>query len=252
MPIVSAGGLDIHYLEAGSGPALVLLHGGLATAGMMFASRVEELAPHYHVHAPDARGHGETPNPAGTLTYAQMADDVAAFIAALGLRTPHIVGYSDGGQVALEFGLRHPGIAASLTLGGTISRMSQVYLDGLREWGFVTPGEPDVAQIERSFGEFFAVLKTGHRDWQRLLTQISVLWASVPDYTDAQLAAISEPTLVIRGDRDHMAPLADSERLYRTIPNAQLAVVPGSPHGAADRDVFWAIVRDFHARLGIT
>jgi len=60
-----------------------------------------------------------------------------------------------------------------------------------------------------------------------------------------QLAAITDPTLVITGDRDELADLEQAARLYHAIPTAELAIVPGASHGAADRDIYWDLVLDF-------
>lgn len=255
---IQVGDLDVFYHEAGSGDPLVLLHGGIVTAEMMYGERIVDLARDYHIYAPDSRGHGRTNNPAGTLGYAQMADDVAGFIDALDIHHPHLAGYSDGGQISLEFGIRHPGKARTLTLGGTISSASTAYLDTLQSWGFTAPGEVDYGKLEATFGKFLATVKTVHGQasgphyWKTFLPQISELWRSVPTYSDQQLASIADPVLVIMGDRDGEDGLDHARRLYGAMPNAQLAIVPGSPHGAVERDIFWTIVRDFHARQGIT
>lgn len=251
---IQVGDIEVFYHEAGAGPELILLHGGIVTTEMMWARRIPELAAAYHVTAPDTRGHGRTTNPSGHLSYAQMADDVAGLITALGLTAPHIVGYSDGGQAALEFAIRHPGKARSLVLGGTISSASPKYLEMIRDWGFPSPGTFDEAKLREAWGDFVDEIKTMHGTkpdyWRTFLPQIATLWLTVPNYTDAQLASIVDPVLVLMGDRDNEEGLDHALRLYRGIPGSQLGLVPGSPHGAADRDIFWAMVRDFHQRLG--
>lgn len=247
---VDADGLTIYYTDQGEGPPLVLLHGGLATGEIMWKkSVVEELARTYRVLVPDSRAHGRTNNPAGTLSYAQMADDVAAFCAALGLARPLILGYSDGAQVALELGLRHPDLASAMVIGGVVTRPTDAYLEVLRGMGLPRAGEFDMARVERALGSFFPTVKTIHQhgagdDYWR---QISELWYDVPAYTDEQLSGIGAPSLVICGDRDH-ASLDESLRLYRLLPRGELAVVPNSAHGAGERPVFWDLARDFLAR----
>lgn len=252
--IARVGELDIFYHEAGAGHPLVLLHGGMVTAEMMFAGRINELAADYRVFAPDARAHGRTGNQGGTLSYAQLADDVAGFIDALGIEQPHIAGYSDGGQTALEIGLRHPGKARTLVLGGTISGPTPTYLEMLRSLGFTGPGEVDHAQLEKSLGGFLDTVKRAHGHaygpeyWRTLLPQISELWLSLPSYSDDQLGSIVDPALVVMGDRDGADGLDHALRLYRGLGSAELAIVPNAPHGAVARDVFWELVRDFHSR----
>lgn len=131
---VSAGELTVRYLDAGNGRPLPLLHGGLATASESLATPYRLLADTYRLLSPDTRAHGGTSHPGGPLTYPRLADDIAAFIAALGLQRPGVVGHSDGAQTALEFGRRHPGLAAGPVLSGTMSEPTADYLTGIREW----------------------------------------------------------------------------------------------------------------------
>jgi pimeloyl-ACP methyl ester carboxylesterase len=251
---VNFGDLSIYYAEQGIGAPLVLVHGGLATGDMMWADNVPALAQHYRVLVPDSRGHGHTNNPSGKLSYSQMADDVAGFIAALGLSQALVVGYSDGAQIGLELGLRHPERIKALVLGGTVTQPTKRYLEALRVMGFTEPGQIDIEQFERVHPEFFAMIKTAHQHvygpeyWRSFLPQISELWLGVPSYTDEQLAGISAPTLIITGDRDEGDSLDESLRLYRTLPHAELAVVPNADHSAIASPLFWGAVEDFLAR----
>ncbi|WP_420128049.1 alpha/beta fold hydrolase [Longimicrobium sp.] len=250
---VDAGGLHVWYTERGQGPPLILLHGGLATGGMWSEPAVEDLARDYRVLLPDSRGHGRTANPAGTLAYGQMADDVAALAAALGLERPLVLGYSDGAQIALELGLRHPGLARAMVIGGVVISPSEAYLRMVGELGFPQRGKADLDEVERAMGDWWLTLRAAHHHAQgddafrAYLEAISELWYSVPDYTDAQLSSITEPALVIAGDRDDPS-LDDSLRLYRLLPRGELAVVPKAGHGAGEKPIFWALVKDFLSR----
>ena len=250
---ITAGDLNIYYQEQGAGPPLVLLHGGLTTGEIMWGNRIPMLAQHYQVVAPDSRGHGRTNNPAGTLAYDQMAGDVAAFITALGIERPLVLGYSDGAQIALELGLRHPDQARALVLGGVITRPTEKYLATLHAMGFVEPGQVDLAAFEED-PEFLAGIQNDHQHvygpdyWRSFLPQIGALWLGVPSYTDAALARITLPTLLITGDRDEGDSLEESLRLYRLLPQAELAVIPNADHGAGDTDLFWHAVLGFLAR----
>lgn len=249
MPTVRAGDLDVHYTERGAGLPMVLLHGGLATADMWNPEYVATLAAHHRVLLPDSRGHGRTPNPADTLSYSQMADDVAAFCTALEIRHPIIVGYSDGAQIAIELGLRHPGLARAHVLGGVVIETSPPYFEMLTSIGFKQAGKVDIDSMRASWGaeHFEKMLTKPHANWERLLEQISSLWFTVPTYTDEQLGRIKEPCLVICGDRDR-ASLNNAVRLMRALRTSELAVVPCSEHGAASKPLFWTNVLDFLTR----
>src|SRR5215204_6091989 len=154
--------LKVYFRELGEGFPLVFVHGGLAT-GDSWGEHVPSLAQHHRVLAPDSRGHGRTNNPTGALSYSLMADDVAGFIAALELQRPVVVGYSDGAQIALELGLRHPEQVKALVIGGAVTQPTESYLHAVRTMGFPRPGAVDFEQVERAFGEFFAFVKTGHQ-----------------------------------------------------------------------------------------
>jgi pimeloyl-ACP methyl ester carboxylesterase len=246
-----ANGLRVFYRALGDGPPLILLHGGLATGEVMWNGRVlAELARGHRVFVPDSRGHGRTHNPSGRMTYAAMADDVAAFAATLEIGRPVILGYSDGAQIAIELGLRHPELASAIVFGGVVTRPAEAYRELLRGMGFTAPGEYDRAQVEEALGSFFPTVRAIHeqaRDDAGLdayLRQIATLWYDVPEYTDEQLGGIATPSLVIVGDRDVPA-LDESLRLYRLLPRGELAVVPGADHGAGERRLFWDAVHDF-------
>ncbi len=253
---VDAGGLHIHYLEAGAGVPLILLHGGLATTEMSWTEVMPDLAGQFHVFAPDTRGHGKTDNPERMLSYAGMADDVLAFADALGLERPLILGYSDGGQTAIEFGLRHPGKARALVLGGVVVEATPAYFDGLRNWGFRAAGDVDLETMEQVFGPFFEAIKASHQVygteyWREFILEISQLWvAGVPAYSDAQLASITDPTLVITGDRDDLGATEQAPRLLKALPKGELSVVPNMDHAAVSSPLFWAAVTDFLTRHG--
>lgn len=247
------GDLRIFYLDQGAGVPVILLHGGLATAEMSWAEPMGRLAESYRLLAPDSRGHGRTGNPEQRLDYALMADDMAGFIDVLGLDRPVLVGYSDGAQIAIEFGLRHKGKARALVFGGVVAEMTRAYRDMLEGWGFPAAGEVDLPRLEQAFGNFFEAIKVEHAHvhgpdyWRQLLHQISNLWLTTPTYDAATLGQIEEPALVISGDRDG-ASAEQMLGIFRALPQGELAVVPHAEHDAVSRPVYWALVEDFLGR----
>jgi pimeloyl-ACP methyl ester carboxylesterase len=248
---VEIDGLKVYYRELGEGSPIVVVHGGLAT-GDSWGEHILALAQNHRVLAPDSRGHGRTNNPAGRLSYSLMADDVAGFIAALKLQRPVVLGYSDGAQIALELGMRDPEQVKALVIGAAVTQPTETYLDALRAMGFPRPGAVDFEQLERAFGDFLEFIKTEHQHvygpdyWRTFLGQISELWLTVPSYTAEQLAGIPVPSLILTGDRDES--LDHSVRLYRTIPQAELAVIPNADHTAVNQRLFWEPVGDFVSR----
>lgn len=229
---VRANGLDIYYEEYGAGPPLVAIHAGTSTILHRPA-----FGAHFRVVAPNTRGHGRTANPTGAMSYGLLADDVAALIAALELDRPPVVGYSIGGTTALELGMRHPGVAGALVLGGAWYRLSPGFLEALRTLnGLAGNGDADVALPERTHPHFVAEWQQTHAAlggpdyWKDLLRQLWPMVRAPLDRAEADLGRIGVPTLVVVGDRDDVAPADEALALYRLIPRAELAVVPGADH----------------------
>ena len=249
---VRANGLDVYYEEYGEGPPLVALHGGMFTI-----RRVPAFGARFRVIAPNARGHGRTANPTAAMGYRLLADDVAAVVRALGLDRPLVVGYSHGGTTALALGVRHPDLARALVLGAAWRELSPAFVAGARALlGAAGGGEPDVDRIERALPELVAFWREAHRPlggpdyWKVLLRQLWPLWAAPLDYAEADFRRIAVPTLVVVGDRDEAIPVEGAVGLYRLIPGAELAVVPGADHflPQARARLYEEVVLDFLLR----
>src|SRR5688572_9159392 len=140
---ISANGLDIYYQEYGQGKPLVLIHGGALT-GDSWKPYLAAFAEHYRVIMPDSRGHGRTSNPSGMMSFRLLADDVAALVQALSLEKPVIYGYSDGGQVALEIGMRYPDLPEAIIVGGAHLELTE----GSRAWVRSILGEEEAQDVD--------------------------------------------------------------------------------------------------------
>jgi pimeloyl-ACP methyl ester carboxylesterase len=116
----------IAYRQAGSGPALLLLHGN-SESKSLFAKYQQVNFPMFHTYAVDSRGHGETVSEDEAYTIGQFADDVIAFCGVLGISKAYVIGYSDGGNIALHLAKKAPEIFTKLVAispnylaGGTV------------------------------------------------------------------------------------------------------------------------------------
>lgn len=251
---IDVDGATLYCEERGAGTPLMLIHGGLVSSAMW-----EPLLPYldgFRLITPDSRGHGRSTNPSGKLSYAQLADDVAALIAALGLECPVVGGYSDGGQVALELGARHPDAAGALIVGAAYPDLAA----GREVWraflGADDAGTPDFAHLDASFGDSADVVKSWHpggeEQWRTLVLQTAPMWLDEEGLTPDDVRRIEAPALVFTGDRDDGLPVELSVSLYRTLPNAELGVCPHADHVApvtpARASILAAIVRDFAIR----
>ena len=252
---IEANGLRVYYEAHGEGEPLVLIHGGTATS-QSWASHLPAFTEHFRVFAPDSRGHGRTDNPTGEFDYRMMADDVAALVGVLGLQRPLVLGYSDGGQIALELGMRYPGLARALVLGGTQFRFSEAYLEDARALLRITHGEVvQPEKLEREQPDWVAYLREAHghlygpEHWKTYVKKIAALWLTPLHYTSEDLATITDPVLLLTGDRDGVAT-EESIELFRLLPSAELAVAPASDHSfiEAKAGLFDALALDFLMR----
>ena len=105
------------FIEKGQGEPLLLLHGNGDNCGY-FKGQIDEFAKYYHVFAIDTRGHGQTPRGNMPFTISQFADDLSLFMDSISIQKAHILGFSDGGNIALVFVLKYPEKVDRLILNG--------------------------------------------------------------------------------------------------------------------------------------
>jgi pimeloyl-ACP methyl ester carboxylesterase len=229
---VQANGLEIYYEERGQGAPLILLHGGMLT-GASWEPYLAAFSEHYRVIMPDTRGHGRTNNPTGEMSYRTLADDVAAFVAALGLQKPLIFGFSDGGQTTLEIGMRYSDLPQALIIAGAYSELteqSRLMIQNLL--GDTSSPEVDTEQFEKNNPEWTVILKQEHGadKWRTLVNQVKPMWNATLGYTAEDFARVVAPTLVMLGDRDGLVPVEDAFKMFELLPNAELAIIPNAEH----------------------
>lgn len=243
-------GMQMYYEEYGTGTPLLLLHGGTSTSET-WQPFLHVFTPHFRVFTPDSRAHGRSNNPSGVLSYRQMADDVAALIRALALEKPMLFGYSDGGQIALELGMHYPGLCRALVVGAAWYKLTPHYAEAMKAAGMPAPGIIDTDAILADSPDWVEDMKHLHISapdseyWKELLREISILWWEPLDYSDEDFRRISDPTMVLVGDRDEMIELQQAVDEYRKIPNAELYVIPNAFHSTAKSELSMQVVLDF-------
>jgi pimeloyl-ACP methyl ester carboxylesterase len=217
---VEVNGHRLYYERAGQGRPLLLLHGGGNTIHGSFGMQFDEFAKTHMVIAPEQVGHGHTPDSGGTLTYGGMADDTAALLQQLKLTDVDVVGWSDGGDLALILALRHPELVRRVVVSGANYGPEGQFPDDLRNMREKEtkpdPNKPFEAKLNH-------------------------LWLTGPMTTElspALLARIKKPVLVMSGDHD-VIRLDHTIELYRALPQARLCVLPGTGHGTFNERPQW-------------
>ena len=205
-------------VRRGSGPPLVLLHGN-GEDHHVFDRMVPALSPGRTLIGIDSRARGRSPRGEGPLTIEAMADDVDAVLAVLGLTGVDVLGYSDGGNVALALAVRHPGRVRRLVVCG-----ANLEPAGLR------PG------VLRGMVLLRHALRVVRPVWAGAARRIELLDLMVddPHLDTAALGRVIAPVLVVAGERDVVLP-AHSRLIAASLPAGRSAVVAGVGHAVPQR-----------------
>ncbi|MDQ0408352.1 alpha/beta hydrolase [Streptomyces sp. NBC_01723] len=218
-------GVRTWYESEGTGDPLVLLHGGFCTNDTWGAQRAD-LAAAYRVLLPERRAHGHTPDVDGPLTYQDMADDTVAFLETVVAAPAHLVGWSDGAVVALLVALARPDLVRRVVLIGANFRPGGECFVEPGMLDAMTPDSPDMAFFREMYEP---VSPDGADHWPVVAVKMIDMWRTQPTLTERELGRITAPTLVVTGDDDLMT-LEHTTALYRALPDARLAVLPGASH----------------------
>ena len=208
--------IELHCEETGDGEPLVLLHGN-GEDGTYFAHQIAHFSQRFRVLALDTRGHGKSPRGEAPFTIRQFARDLLAFLDARGIERAHLLGFSDGGNIALVFALAHPERVGKLVLNGA---------------NLNARGVKRSVQVPIELGYRMARLFAGLSAKALANAEMLGLMVNDPNVAPEELAALTAPTLVIAGENDMIRE--DHTRLIaERIPNARLAFVPGDHFVAA-------------------
>lgn len=223
----AVNGVKLYYTRTGHGSAVVLLHGGLANSDY-WGNQVKALAAKHTVITLDSRGHGRSSRNEKPFGYGLMADDVVAVLDSLKIPRADIVGWSDGAIIGIDLALHHPD-----RIGKVFAFAANTQTSGVKDG--VEKNPTFAAYIERA-GKEYAKLSPTPKEYDAFVEQISHMWASQPNWTDAQLASIKTPILIADGDHDEAIKREHTEYMAATIPGAGLLILPNTSHFAFLQD----------------
>ncbi len=227
MAYADVNGLNMYYEMHGEGLPLLLLHGGL---GSIPEKWIPNFSPRFQVIAMEQMGHGRTADLVDRpFHYHAMAEDTVELMRQLGIESAAIVGYSDGGIIGLDMAIHHPERVTKLAVTGANCRTDGYTAENL-EW--VRSFDPNTEPVSDAYGR---LSPDGADHWPILLGRLKPMWMVEPSFTREQLQSIETPTLIIVGDEDIVTP-EHAVEMFRTIPAAQLCVVPHSGHGVMPKE----------------
>jgi pimeloyl-ACP methyl ester carboxylesterase len=208
--LAQVDGHRLYYAVRGDGPTLVLLHGGGDSGEHSFEHQLDVFAEHHHIVAPDQVGQGRTPAVPGPLSYTHMMQDTAELLAQLKLKHVDVIGFSDGGILALMLALRHPELVRRVVISGV-----NVSPEGLN-------------------AESREGLRATQADEPKTLDEkLAQLWLTSPTESELSLDLlknVAQPVLVVSGDRDAIT-LEHTLQIFHALPQAELCILPGTDHG---------------------
>ena len=223
--------VELHHRIDGDGPDLLLLHGGGGTTEDLAALRERLLARH-RIVSPDQRGHGRTPF-GEPLSYAAMATDTAVLLDRLGIRGADLVGWSDGGVVALLLARDRSDLVRRVVALGTnvdagTGEPHHLSPESAAEQRGLTP---DMLGVDARLG-----------------AALVAMWTSPHGISLSDLRGIAAPVLLVAGDRD-LITIDHTVAMFRAARDARLAIVPDAGHDApiAAADLVATLVERFLA-----
>lgn len=218
---VKANGVELYYVQKGSGPNLILLHGGLGSSNQ-WAKQFDAFAEHFTVYAFDSRAHGRSTRDERPLGIHLMAEDIVDAMDVLGLASASILGFSDGGNIGLDIALNHPEkLEKLITYGANFSP------EGANPEAGTAPllGE----YVGAMAAEYASISKT-EESFEAFSAEVFNMWGTQPNFTTAQLRSILSPVMVMHGRHEEAILFEHSQLMADSIPNGELFVMETESH----------------------
>ena len=201
------------------GEAVVLLHGGLSKTSSWDYILVPALEDDFHVYAYDRAGHGFTGDKQGSLHFDFQYEEAIAYLEDVVKEPAHLIGYSDGGIIALMVAIARPDLVKSIVAIGA----NYHYDAPLSEFT-----EADVSEEEQA--EYNLISPDAPHTLLEKKIRMNEIWKTEPDIALSEIATIQCPVLVLAGD-DDVIKHDHTISMYEALPLGQLAIVPGTSHG---------------------
>jgi pimeloyl-ACP methyl ester carboxylesterase len=220
---VDHDGARIWYAVYGAGPSVILLHGGLGHSGNWGYQVPALVDAGYRTVVVDSRGHGRSTRDSRPYTYELMASDVQAVMDAVHLEKAAVVGWSDGACIAMILGMRAPSRIAGVFFFGCNMDPS-----GTKEF---TPN-PIVSRCFSRHTKDYAQLSATPDQFTAFTEAVGLMQQTEPNYSVADLARLTVPVAIVQSEHDEFIKPEHAEYLARSIPGAELIVLPGVSHFA--------------------
>lgn len=218
------GKLKMYYEIHGRGFPLVLIHGGGSTIGTSFGNVLHSFAKTHRVIAVELQAHGHTRDVDRPESFHQDADDIAALLQQLHIEKADFFGFSNGGQTAMDIGIRHPELVHKLVIGSAFFKRSGAY-----DWFWPGFDHATLDQMPKYLRDAYLRINPDSAGLKAMFNRDATRMKNFQDWPDDQIKNVQAPTLLIIGDQDLVRPEYAVE-LTRVMPHARLFILPGH-HG---------------------
>lgn len=221
--------IQLHYIEQGQGQPLVLLHGNGEDCNY-FEHQISYFSRYYRVVAIDTRGHGKSPRGEKPFSIRQFSEDLKDCLEAMNIAKIILLGFSDGGNIALEFALKYPKRVEKLVLNG-----ANLFPSGVKA----------IYQWPIEIGYRMAKLFAKKSEKAKQNAEMLGLMVNEPHIDPTELSRLTMPVLVVAGTKD-MIKESHTRLIYKSLPNAQLNIIEGD-HFVANKnpEAFNEVVKRF-------
>jgi pimeloyl-ACP methyl ester carboxylesterase len=218
-------GLKMYYEIHGEGKPLVLIHGGGSTIQTTFGNILPLLAEQYKVIAVELQAHGHTNDRNTPESFEQDADDVAALLHYLKINNANFFGFSNGGNTAMQMGIRHPELVNKLIIASSFYKR-----EGMVKGFFESMENANLGNMPNHLKEAFLKINYDSTALLRMFEKDKARMLQFKDWSDEDLSSIKAPSLIILGDKDVVTTTHAVEMTHK-IPNNELLILPGN-HGS--------------------
>lgn len=224
---------------ANNGQPVLLLHGGLSNTDSFADVMVEPLKDSFHLYAYDRTGHGRSADQTGSFHFEFQCNEAIAFITEVIKEPVHLIGYSDGANIALMVAVARPDLVKSI-----VSIAANFNPVGLVELPIFDPAVDQISEEERA--EYAVMSPDAPETLVLKIAKMHEIWKVEPDIKISDIAQIRVPTLIMAGD-DDVVKHSHTIELYEALPLGQLAIVPATSHGLVKEkpEVVTAIIKSF-------
>lgn len=221
----NVNGIQMYYEMYGSGQPLVLIHGGGSTIRTSFGRIIPILAKTRQVIGVELQAHGHTEDRGTASSFEQDADDVAELLKQLNIPHADILGFSNGGNTAMQVAIRHPQRVRKLVVASSFYKRS-----GLYDWLWEGLQHARLDNMPQVYQDEFLSITNSQEALQIMHDRDAQRMQTFADWKEDDIKSIHAPTLIIAGDQDLVYPEHTVE-MYRLLPHGRLAILPAN-HGS--------------------